>query len=600
MDPTASKLELVMHPKAAFITIGTSERKGRHRQHSWTPIVRLLNQSDNFDVPNGYKWRLDGVSSDGTRFFAYPELAANDMPMRIDVYIRDQAEHSSLTRHVLHTNGTMFCKSIEDIRGLRFSRHLLKSLELWSSNQPNFEEMYFQLPFGSYIAVDTISLYVRNMNIHCVPCYETEQQWLSPAQLQKLWHSDVPVQSWPDMIPLTQLSLQTQPRDSISLVTIPHLGSSRIFVFKSILHDMRYMYHELKMLLSMPPHPNIIQKPLYLVTHQRRFGGIGVCGFILSYYPLGTLQQMLWQASISNTIHMKTRCQWAREITEALLHIQSTSSAEFYTGLKPGNIVMTRRGDNNDRVETVLLDFEQRTGRYTWSPPEVRYVSYFEHVVASETAPMEIKEKYRAMLRAYYPDWQPDWLVRPYRNPRLGYSGPWLALTPQERESAEVFMLGKLLWCIFEGVPCIDDGLNFDTFREPYCAQRFPGFRRSPQLIRDCIRRCTAGAPEWRGRFPAVAKCGNKLFPYGWDSSCGSDDDNDQVAEAVSEEDTLQAAKTWWEEELRDAERFFHAFYRHKAGEEKQPGDEEILSFLGQRPTLMHVLDVIQNVECRI
>lgn len=95
-------------------------------------------------------------------------------------------------------------------------------------------------------------------------------------------------------------------------------------------------------------------------------------------------------------------------------------------------------------------------------------------------------------------------------------------------------------------------------------------------------------------------KCGNKLFPYGWDSGCGSDDDNDQVAEAVSEEDTLQAAKTWWEEELRDAERFFHAFYRHKAGEEKQPGDEQSLSFLGQRPTLMQVLDVIQNVECGI
>lgn len=42
--------------------------------------------------------------------------------------------------------------------------------------------------------------------------------------------------------------------------------------------------------------------------------------------------------------------------------------------------------------------------------------------------------------------------ARVYDNPDHGYYNTWASLSSPEQEAAEVFMLGKVLWCIFEGV----------------------------------------------------------------------------------------------------------------------------------------------------
>jgi serine/threonine protein kinase len=113
------------------------------------------------------------------------------------------------------------------------------------------------------------------------------------------------------------------------------------------------MYHELKMLLTMTPHPNIIPRPLYLVTQKCRFGGnIGVCGFILEYYPGGNLRDPLPQ-DIPSLKSLQARLDIARRITSALIHVQEDVPG-FYTDLKLPNVLISSDAEG---VRALLADF---------------------------------------------------------------------------------------------------------------------------------------------------------------------------------------------------------------------------------------------------
>lgn len=90
----------------------------------------------------------------------------------------------------------------------------------------------------------------------------------------------------------------------------------------------------------------------------------------------------------------------------------------------------------------------------------------------------------------------------------------------------------------------------------------FPEFKRTPDIMRDCIRRCTIDAPEceleneritkrgleYRG-FENVVRIDGKLYPQGY---ANEDRDPESTAEAV-----LEAAKAWRESELKRAENCF-------------------------------------------
>ena len=56
---------------------------------------------------------------------------------------------------------------------------------------------------------------------------------------------------------------------------------------------------------------------------------------------MGTLQDALWQGAALQQLCIRQQCQWARQITEALIHIK-TDGAAFYTGLRPNNIVLQK------------------------------------------------------------------------------------------------------------------------------------------------------------------------------------------------------------------------------------------------------------------
>jgi hypothetical protein len=73
-------------------------------------------------------------------------------------------------------------------------------------------------------------------------------------------------------------------------------------------------------------------------------------------------------------------------------------------------------------------------------------------------------------------------------------------------------MLGKLLWCIFEGRSSINCSLGTELPREQNWDHQFPEFRQTPITLRSCVQACTAGAPEWKGRFRSLIRMGKKLY----------------------------------------------------------------------------------------
>ena len=181
-------------------------------------------------------------------------------------------------------------------------------------------------------------------------------------------------------------------------------------------------------------------------------------------------------------------------MTSALNHIQK-SSVGFYPNLKLNNIVISVR--HKGELDAVLINFEQRLGPSSWSPPEVHYASYIAHLVSFSPHEDE-KAKFTRLLESATPDWKKRSKSSRYENTPDGYCFPWSASTRKQREAAQVVMLGKLLWCIFENTPTLNTSLTIDAFREDDTDISFPAFRHTPQSLRDCIKRCTLGAMEWK------------------------------------------------------------------------------------------------------
>ena len=156
---------------------------------------------------------------------------------------------------------------------------------------------------------------------------------------------------------LDYLQHTQQLHDTISLVQIPSLGTDQTYVFKSSVQDVKYLYHELKLLLTMAPHPGVIAAPLFLVTRKDRYGGSDkVYGFILPYHPLESLADVLGARSESKTLRLRDQIRWAAETTRALIHVHCTSAA-FYSELKADNLLVVAGADGLEHV--VLIDFEQ-------------------------------------------------------------------------------------------------------------------------------------------------------------------------------------------------------------------------------------------------
>jgi hypothetical protein len=580
MEPTANNLGIFLF-STALCTRNPPPEEELDSDYAWPEsYLNPKNRIDSLSKLRTQRWTIDGSSTIGTRFFAFPEFARGRPPLRIDTFIPDTNQQPGYLRDTLHPNASMFVEN-RHVGDTSIAQHILRALEAWSERWgwDEFEEAYLNMPFGSRILIKNIDISPREMVIDLVPYYAVEQQMLSIEALQDLWN--LPPGSWPEILDIQELRFVKQLHESISLVQLPR-DDHQSYVFKSLTDDLKPFYHELKTLLTLAYHPNIISRPSHVITKRCGFGGkTGVCGFILEYHSQGTLRSVLSQHAIHHHPVFSDQLRWAIQITSAILHIHESSSGNiFYTTMKPENIAMASSPSNPTVLDAVLIDFEQRLGPRCWNPPEINYIDYLT-TLATKASVISMKQKYAALLESanlLYPETESKTsTMAKYKNPKYGYSHPWPTLSVAQREAAQVFGLGKLLWCIFENGTLLNTAVGIHTFRECVSDVEFPEFRRAPEAVRDLIRRCTMGDGEWRGRGLPLVRRGAKIGVRG-----GSGEE--------TEEDVRVACRKWWREEVADGEKFVGARARRTLD------DADVWSWAAERPSLREVLRELESL----
>jgi hypothetical protein len=409
--------------------------------------------------------------------------------------------------------------------------------------------------------------------------YKTERQLLSVSKLQELW--ELPSASWPKTVSLYHLEHCSQIHDTISLVRIPTLHVDGLFVFKSAVNNVKFLYHELKLLLTMPPHCNIMPRPLFLVASKDRYSPENkVYGFIMEYRSQGNLADMLAYRAEKGTLELKDQFNWARQITSTMIFINK-GPARFYSELKPDNLILS---DGAERV--IFIDFEQLGNWITFSAPEVHYLEYLLKLSTSDAVPQGERQRYAEMVQEHMPqERDPDPI---YANPPNGYYRPWICLTPAEREAAEVFSLGKTLWCIFEGCSDTRNSVLKAFKRDSWL--EFPGFRRTPAKIRTLIAACTRGNRDGEPGRVEIVRRGSNLYPRGRSGV------NGEPLGTIAE--TRKAAKVMWQQRIQEMENFLQAKKRWRDGQEREE-DRDLLGYLG-RPLLSEVLRILTEAEAEL
>jgi hypothetical protein len=572
-------------------------------------LASFLDSAGSPGHPPKASWEFHGADTDGQRLFFVPRFALGQPPLRIDVYIPPPEETPAHLKHVFAPGATIYSPK-ESLGDLPVVRHVGRVLEEWSTSHATFQAQYLSKPFGSQIIMPIIDadIFETAAGMELIPNYDVEQAMLSVEELQDMWR--LPGDAWPDVVDWTELSLQRQPHEAISIVRVAcHGHGDGNLVFKSLTRDQKHLYHELKRLLTMELHPRVIPRPLYVVVKKSRFGGkLGVCGFVLPYYSMGSLGHRL---DSGDMVSSEEKFRWAGQITEALLHVNK-HEAGFYPDLKPDNVVLEQRDHPERLVDAVLLDLEQRGGWFSWSPPEIAYVEYMEILAArldDETARPWIAER----LEKYIPGWKPPRQNERYQNLSGGFSAPWKALVTLETrgekslagllEKTQVFMLGKLLWCIFESQHQIRSGIDHDILQDPDPDPEtmlvFPEFRTTPPNMRALIRACTRGAREWRpgwDRAAGIVLSHGILIPVSHLTKPNMDDGN-----TVTGEQTQSVASAWWRVEMERAERFMDELV---GGDGDGDGvawalekSDSVLAAAMARPMLIDVLKEIRQIE---
>ncbi|KAK1827039.1 hypothetical protein QBC39DRAFT_267864 [Podospora conica] len=569
--------------------------------------IDALHPWDWDEPPDGDKaapgqWRLDGVGADGQRVFAVPGFAVDSPPLRIDVHLPPPEEYEPAWLRDLLAPELLFSlgngQKTESMRLQPALQHLVRALRVWVEmyGHGEFQKEYNRSPFGSRIVVTRVVADVKRMaeGIYLVPDYDVEAAMLSVEVLRDMW-KDIDV--WPQVVCWEDLKLKRQLHEAITVVEMDSdLGDRRRVVFKSLLRDQRYLYNEIKTLLSFRPHPHVAARPLGLVVKRGRFGSrLGVCGFLMEYFEQGNLQTALRTLDMTRRQGgddaadegITQKLEWARQITSALVHVNS-HPAGFFPDLKPDNIVLRGR-------DIVLLDFEQRGGWYAWSPPEVAYVEYMELLVEGLWEEWEgLRDEIQDILARRIPGWRTSSQRDAYWNSDGGFSAPWRDLLRKrmqegslDLEKAQVYMLGRLLWCIFEEKPLLRCGISQEVLCDDIhdtdgtgrgwnsTRPRFPQFRRASVAVRELIRRCTEGDRAWSERLDhpgGLFVRGRKLFAVGADGEG---------------RDPPEWAKEWWGSEVERAKRFMV---------ESSELREALQEAVARRPTFLDVLGVLERL----
>lgn len=533
MDLSQRTVEEVVHPTAAFLR-GSDEGQPsseRASQLSWgNSLLNPKNRIDSLDSPDKPFWRIDGCTGLGTQYYAVPVCLPNVPPMRMDVFIpENQPSH---IREQLDLHKAFHTKDATRLSKLAITKHIIRTLQFWTESTfedtDAFERFYKSKPFGSRLVFENLCFDIRQINVKVGPNHNLELQLLSLKKLSALWGPALPSIPVIDIFDVHVISVL---HDSVCLVRI----QGQLFIFKALVSGVKYLYHELKTLCTVEPHANIIARPIHLVKKTCSFGGKhAIAGFTTFYHEHGSLRDYLPQLRIHNRLQRRDQLKWSIQVAQALEHLQTRSST-YYPDLRLDNLVMSKDFD------VVMVDFEQRGVWCEFAAPEVNAIEYMHLVATDDRMPAETRQKYHEIMTRLVPKY--DRLQQDaYTNPQDGYNASWIALTPSEQEAAEVYMLGRLLWCIFEGVSGPQKAAIWQSYRWESDLE-FPAYDRTPAALRELIDRCTRGRRSNLGSI-IVRQRSHLVLRHHME---GDDHDANQVK---------AAAKAYWVAELKWAEGF--------------------------------------------
>lgn len=220
---------------------------------------------------------------------------------------------------------------------------------------------------------------------------------------------------------------------------------------------------------------------------------------------------------------------------------------------------------------------------YSFSAPEIYLFDFCERLSESLIVPKSDRKRFESLLLALAPD-----RIKPataYANPENGYYTAWIHLKPSEREAAEVFSLGKTLWCIFESCantcnPILKDFLND-------IKQEHPEYHRTPPILRELVERCTKGNLLGVDGKTEIVRRHDKVYPRGHSGWRGERCD--------TAKETAVAANQMWKGRVEEMGEFLETKLKWRKGIATEE-DEKLIGFTW-RPTLKEVLSSL--IEAR-
>ncbi|OAQ97147.1 hypothetical protein LLEC1_00748 [Akanthomyces lecanii] len=496
-----------------------------------TSSLNPKNRIDSLDFPASPSWRIDGCIALGTHFYAVPLFLGPTQPHRLDVFIPNHSTISPNLCRVLDLGTAFHTRDTRAIQYLGITRHIVRCLQRWTTNSDEAYH-YNKFPFGSRIVFHNLPASPCNVHISIVPTYHLERQMHSVQHLQDMWNGQN-IQL-PPTIDLGELHYKAQPHDSVSVVE--HKGET--LVFKAITSHTKYLYHELRHLLRMPPHPNIIERPRHLVIKKCGFGSkTAVVGFTLTYHPYGTIRTHVTYLALHNKIPYDQEARWALQVVQGLRHFHQTCDT-YYSDLRLDNILLS------DTHEAIMVDFEQRGVWSEFSAPEINNIECIRELAVAEDTPEPLRSGYADLMTQMLPHWEELVDGEEYTWPlgSKGYNVAWQCLHPEEQECCEVYMLGRLLWCLFEAQSAPHRAAIWRSYEtEP--TVEFPSYSRTPHEMRRLIDWCTEGhAPTFSS---VIVRSGNKLILR----------ELEGMGESTPE-DVLDKAKMFWTKRVSESEKW--------------------------------------------
>ncbi|PHH74187.1 hypothetical protein CDD83_4600 [Cordyceps sp. RAO-2017] len=554
MDLSQQSIHDVIHPTAAFSgPVGPSDRTttttklttsiatpNAHNNDrnsdggiAWSESsLNPKNRIDSLDPLAKPLWRIDGCTAFGTQIYAVPLFLDPIRPYRVDVFIPEPATLPEELRKVLDLDVTFYVRDGSRIAQLGITRHVLRILQHWTLAMDDPTQIYKNLPFGSRIAFQNLPKNVAETRISVAPTHYLEHQLLSVSTLHKFWGDKVRL---PPTVDIEDIEYLSQLHDSVCLVNI----DGKTWIFKAITSYTKYLYHELRQLLVMPPHPNVIARPVHLVTKRCSFGNkVAVVGFTVENHVHGSLRDLIPFLQLHGQVSLADKAKWSLQLASALLHLREKSRI-FYPDLRLDNIVLSESWD------AVMIDFEQRGVWCEFAAPEVNAIEYIRLLAIDDEIDPKIQARYADLLTDLLPGWEEMGEGEDYVWPSRGYNVPWSCLTEKEHEACEVYMLGRVLWCIFEACSAPQRAAVWLSYRwEPLV--EFPNYTTTPAPLRDLIDRCT------RGRQPGLTK----YIVRERDRLVMRDLENTGKSTA---QQVQRTARDWWAKEIAASESWLQA-----------------------------------------